>query len=90
MIMKIITKGMFIKHDRFMDVCIYLDKSPILLPDDRYIVRGVFWNMGFVDSFGLGIKFSRKITLEDLKTNYSATIARHQDRCLRKNYWVRL
>jgi hypothetical protein len=88
--MKIITKGMFIKHDRFMDICMYLDKSPILLPDGRYIVRGTFWNMGFVDSFSLGVKFSRKITKEDLRTNYSATIANNENRCLRKNRWVRI
>lgn len=85
-----ISKYMFIKHDRFMDVCIYLDKPPLKLPDGRWVVRGTFWNMGFVDSFGLGIRFSRKITTEDLKTNWSATIVRPQDRCLRKNNWIRL
>jgi hypothetical protein len=85
-----LTRGMFIKHDKFMDVCIRIDKSPIKLPDGRYVVRGTFWNMAFVDSYSLRIKFIRKLTVEDIRNNWTATLAGENDTCLRYNKWVRL
>lgn len=83
-------KAMFIKHDKFMDVCIRIEKSPILLEDGRYVIRGSFWNMGFVDSYPMYIKFTRKLTAEDIHNNWTVTMMRDFDRCLRYNTWVRI
>lgn len=85
-----IPRGSFLKHDKFMDICIRVDKAPIRLSDGRYVIRGTFWNMGFVDSFNLNIKFSRKIEAKDLRENYTVTMMRPDEPCLRKNNWVKI
>lgn len=85
-----IHKGMFIKHSKFMDVCIYLDKPVIKLPDGRYIIRGTFWNMGFIQSWYLGIKFNHKVTIKELNSDWYVTLMRPKDICLRNNPWVKI
>jgi hypothetical protein len=46
----------FIKHNRYLDVCIQVvEEYEISRGIDKFlIVKGWFWNMGFVQSFNTG------------------------------------
>lgn len=44
--------GDFIKHEKFLDVCIEIERFSVH-PDGIYIV-GAYWNQAYVDSFSIG------------------------------------
>lgn len=58
---------MFIKHNKFMDICIEFTKKPIRLPNGDIKIRGQYWNMGVTESYPLNIPCRLRLTPEQQK-----------------------
>lgn len=74
----------YIKHERFMDVAIKLTK-PIKRTRTGYQVTGKYVNMGFVETFELGVPVSITISKDNVK-NWQVC-ENPTEACIRKSTW---
>lgn len=79
------TRGSFIKHKKYRDVCCLIVKS--FYVENRYKLKIQFWNQGFEKSWNLGITQNIEISNED-KKNWLWT--NDQIVCLRNANWISL
>lgn len=78
--------GKFIKHKKFLDVCVKVTKwHPY---GDDIQVEGEFYNMGYVQSWPLGM--TKKFKINASKLNEWDVLASGTEECLRHGKWVSL
>ncbi len=78
--------GKFIKHKKFIDICInitYMDTN-----NSSLIIHGIFWNLGFVESFNIG----KKVNLNIINKNEWLILSDKgmKDKCFRYSKWSEL
>lgn len=77
----------YIRHERFLDVAIMLKKD-VELEGTNYVVVGKYVNMGFVETFDLGVPITVKIPASKLE---QWLICRNpKEDSIRKSKWVSL
>ena len=76
-----------IKHEKFMDVAIEITKPIVRFPH-KVIIRGVWLNQGFVDTFPIGEKAKIDIKTEDIKNWFYCLEPNKQ--CIRYSKWQRV
>jgi len=74
-----------IKHDRFMDVAIYVNKVFINYEKGYYKIKGIFINQAYVESFPINEKIKFKIEFKD-KGDWSIC-NNPWAKCLRDQTW---
>ena len=53
--------GDIIKHRRFMDIAVWVQKPVIMTDSGKMFIRGMWINQAFVSTFPLGIKMKYRI-----------------------------
>jgi hypothetical protein len=74
----------YIKHERFMDIAIKLS-APIRRTRTGYQVTGKYVNMGFVETFELGVPVS--ITIAADKISNWQVCENPTEKSIRKSNW---
>lgn len=77
-------KTVYLKHKRHMDVAIKLTKA-LTKNARRYYVTGKYVNMGFVETFELGVPVSITVPVENIE-NWEICINPRQP-SIRKSTW---
>lgn len=96
--MILIKKHDFIKHEKFLDVCI--EVTSVYDYGHGLRIRGNWWNIGFVDSQPINCSVSLNIAknVDDIKSYRSTDLSQwlmlsyesFTDQCFRNSKWINL
>ena len=92
-----IKNGDLIKHEKFLDVC--LEVRDVFDYGHGLKIRGVWWNMGFVESYSMGITVTLNVAKNstDIASYRRTDISQWQvlshesflDSCFRNSKWLK-
>jgi len=80
-----LTYGHMIKHKKFKDVCIFVQKAYTFSHKTK--IKGLWFNQGFVETFSLNMNARIVIKKEEYSNWY---ICVENTKCVRKAIWANI